>query len=98
VKTVDVAASVLALISTGLLTWPALRVGRMLNRAAKMGAGAVRTIDPVSASIFRRLQSAYASDTWRPVDQLLLWLGLIAAALGAVLDIYSKLAAPYTQS
>lgn len=97
-KTVEVAASVLALISTGLLTWPALRVGRMLNRAAKMGAGAVRTIDPVSASIFRRLQSAYASDTWRPVDQLLLWLGLIAAALGAVLDIYSKLAASYTQS
>jgi hypothetical protein len=96
VKATDVAASVLALISTGLLTWPALRVGRMLNRAAKMAAGAVRTPDPVSANIFRRLQSAYASDTWRPVDQLLLWLGLIAAALGGALDIYSKLTAPYT--
>jgi hypothetical protein len=98
VKTAEVAASLLGLISTGLLTWPALRVGRMLNRAAKMGAGAVRTVDPVSASIFRRLQNAYASDTWRPVDQLLLWLGLIAAALGGVLDIYSRLAAPYNQS
>ena len=95
-KTTDVAASVLALISTGLLTWPALRVGRMLSRAAKMGAGAVRSADPVSAHIFRRLQSAYASDTWRPVDQILLWLGLIAAALGGVLDIYSRLARPYT--
>jgi hypothetical protein len=94
VKTADVVASILALISTGLLTWPALRVGRMLNRAAKMGAGAVHTIDPVSANIFRRLQNAYASDSWRPVDQLLLWLGLIAAAAGGVLDIYSKLAAP----
>jgi hypothetical protein len=91
VKTVELAASVLALISTALLTWPALRVGRMLNRAAKMGQGAKRTIDPVSANIFRRLQSAYASDTWRPVDQWLLWLGLIAAALGGVLDIYSKM-------
>jgi hypothetical protein len=98
VKTADVVASILALISTGLLTWPALRVGRMLNRAAKMGAGAVHTIDPVSANIFRRLQNAYASDTWRPVDQLLLWLGLIAAAFGGVLDIYSKLATPYTHS
>jgi len=56
----------------------------------------VRTPDPVSANIFRRLQSAYAADTWRPVDQLLLWLGLIAAALGGALDIYSKLTAPYT--
>jgi hypothetical protein len=91
VKTVELAASVLALISTALLTWPALRVGRMLNRAAKMGQGAKRTIDPVSANIFRRLHSAYASDTWRPVDQWLLWLGLIAAALGGVLDIYSKM-------
>jgi hypothetical protein len=98
VKTADVVASILALISTALLTWPALRVGRMLNRAAKMGAGAARTIDPVSANIFRRLQTAYASDTWRPVDQLLLWLGLIAAVAGGVLDIYSKLAAPYTHS
>jgi len=56
-----------------------------------MGQGAKRTIDPVSANIFRRLQSAYASDTWRPVDQWLLWLGLIAAGLGGVLDIYSKM-------
>ena len=74
------------------------RVGRMLNRAAKMGAGAVHSADPVSANIFRRLQSAYASDSWRPADQLLLWLGLISAVLGAVLDIYSRLTAPYTQS
>jgi hypothetical protein len=94
VKTAEVAASILALISTGLLTWPALRVGRMLTRAAQMGQGAKRTVDPVSANIFRRFQRAYASDTWRPVDQWLLWLGLIAAGIGGVLDIYSKVAAP----
>ena len=94
VKTAEVAASVLALISTGFLTWPALRVGRMLKHAAKMGEGAKRAIDPVSANIFRRFQSAYASDTWRPVDQRLLWLGLSAAILGGALDIYSKVTAP----
>ena len=94
VKTAEIVASVLALLSTGLLTWPALRVTRMLSKAAKMGEGAKRTIDPVSANIFRRFQSAYASDTWRPVDQRLLWLGLIAAIAGGALDIYSKVTGP----
>jgi hypothetical protein len=56
-KTAEIAASALSLLATILLTWPALRVGRMLNQAVKMGQGAERAIDPVSANIFRRFQS-----------------------------------------
>jgi hypothetical protein len=88
------AASACSLSGVVLLTWPALRVGRLLSRAAHLGQGAERAIDAVSANIFRRFQAALAHDTWRAADQRLLWAGLIASLLGGALDLYCKLSAP----
>ena len=90
----EVAASSCSLSGAVLLTWPALRAGRVLNRAAHMARGAEQAADPVSANIFRRFQAAFARDTWRPSDQRLLWAGLMATLLGAALDMISRLNAP----
>lgn len=89
-----VAASACSLSGAVLLTWPALRVGRVLNRAARMASGAERAVNAVSANIFRRFQAAYAHDTWRRSDQRLLWAGLVATLLGGALDIYSRISIP----
>jgi hypothetical protein len=93
VNALEVAASSCSLCGALLLTWPALRAGRVLNRAAHMAKGAERASDPVSANIFRRFQEAFAHDTWRPSDQRLLWAGLIVTLLGGALDMYYRLSA-----
>ena len=90
----EVASSSCSLAGALLLTWPALRAGRLLTRAAHMAQGAERASDPVSAHIFRRFQAAFAHDSWRPSDQRLLWAGLIATLLAGALDMFSKLSAP----
>jgi hypothetical protein len=93
VSALDVAASTCSLCGALLFTWPALRAGRVLSRAAHMAKWAERASDPVSANIFRRFQVAFARDTWRPSDQRLLWAGLIVTLLGGALDMYYKLGA-----
>jgi hypothetical protein len=94
VSALEVASSTCSLAGALLLTWPALRAGRLLNRAAHMAQGAEHASDPVSANIFRRFQAAFARDTWRPSDQRLLWAGLIATLLAGALDMFYQLSAP----
>jgi hypothetical protein len=94
VSALEVASSTCSLSGALLLSWPALRAGRVLNRAAHMGQGAEHAADAVSANIFRRFQAAFARDTWRPSDQRLLWAGLIATLLGGALELFYKLSAP----
>jgi len=94
VSALEVASSTCSLSGALLLTWPALRAGHVLNRAAHMAQGAEQAADRVSANIFRRFQTAFARDTWRPSDQRLLWAGLVATLLGGALDMFSKLSVP----
>lgn len=85
--TFEVAIKVGSLLGGIMLTWPALRAGRVLAGAAKMNRGAQAASDPTAARIFGRLHAAYLADQWRHSDQLWLYAGLLVTVLAGAADL-----------
>jgi hypothetical protein len=90
----DLIPDALSLLGALALTWPALRAGHVLTRAAAMARGEKAATSMVSKNIFRRLQAAYLAESWRRSDQGFLWIGLGLTLLGGVATLVSKWHAP----
>ena len=83
----DLLPDVLTLAGGGALTWPALRAGHVLGRAAKAAKNSVTARDDSAKDIFGMFKQAYQSDSWRRSDQVWLLLGLILSLAGGLLTL-----------
>ena len=83
-------ADVLSLAGTVILTWPALRAGHVLARAANAATKAAAERDPTGKNIFRRMQIMFASNSWRPADQRWLWTGLAVTIVAGALELVAR--------